>query len=116
MGQEREREGCWVDCKRSDRDSSLTWHDIATGEGITREPTTTLTQRTVIAHTALGIDATGAWAGILTTLIDARLFGGAFGAQHTLGSTIGGQAYVEFKAGADSLAIELTTLRIGSTG
>lgn len=57
---------------------SLTWQHIATGEGISREPTTTLTQRTVIPHTALGIDATGAGAGILTALIDAGLFGGAF--------------------------------------
>lgn len=69
---------------------SLTWQHIATGECIPREPTTTLTQRTVIAHTALGIDATGAGAGILTALIDARLFGGALGAEDTLGSTIRG--------------------------
>lgn len=70
----------------------------------------------MITHTALGIDATGTGTGILTTLIDARLFGGAFGAQHTLGSTIRWQTDVEFKARAHRLAIELTTLRIGSTG
>lgn len=69
---------------------SLTWQHIATGECIPREPTTTLTERTVIAHTALGIDAAGAGTGILTALIDARLFGGAFGAEDTLGSTIRG--------------------------
>jgi len=69
----------------------------------------------VTTHSALGVDATSSWTGILTTLADASLIGGAFGTQYTLWPAVGGQTDVELQAGTDGLTVEFATLGVGTT-
>lgn len=93
----------------------LTWHGIATCKGVARKTATTLTKWTMITHTALGINAAGARARILTTLTYACFISGTFGTQYTLGSTVGWKTDVQFKTGANCLAVKLAALGIGAT-
>jgi len=94
---------------------SLTWQGITTGKGITGKTLTTLTQRTMITHPALSIDATSARTRILTTLTDASLIGGTLCAQHTLRSAVGWQTDVKLQAGAHGLTVQFAALRVGTT-
>ena len=92
------------------------WVQGTLHKGITEVSLVTLAHRLVIDHSALGIDAAGAGAGVLTLLTNTGQAGRAFMAEDTLGLALDrGVTLVGLDALTHGLATPLTALSIDAT-